>query len=192
METSSRSAEANLGLPLGGFAPEETTDESTFVATGELIAVGIPGAGTDILTSIAPERTFALVKWAARITGNGSHIYNLSRIIRVSNLQRDLHHFVASRRAENYIAIIHCTIDGIPAVAIRTKGIQDDRWLVLIGTGSHLYALPSYAEASLTALGEATDLTVLSLDANTEPSGIRIWLECNPVIRNGAHGRVQI
>lgn len=179
----------------GGFGPGGASDDDAiggFVATGELIAVGLPGGETDVLASIAPERTFAFVKWAARVTGSGSHVYDLSRSIRVGSLQRDLLHFAATRGSESYLAVIHCTLGAQPAVVIGTKGIKDDRWLALVGSGTQLDALPVTAEASLTALGEATDLKVIILDTNTELSGLRIWFESNPAVRDGAEDRLQI
>jgi hypothetical protein len=154
--------------------------------------VGLPGGETDVLASIAPERTFAFVKWAARITGSGSHIYDLSRSIRVGSLQRDLLHFAATRGSETYLAVIHCSIGAQPAVVMGTKGIKDDRWVALIGSGTQLDTLPVTAEASLTALGEATDLKVVRLDAHTELSSPRIWFESHPAVRDGAEDRLQI
>ena len=179
----------------GGFGPSGVlADEAigAFIATGELIAVGLPGGETDVLASIAPERTFAFVKWAARITGSGSHIYDLSRSVRIGSLQRDLMHFAATRGAETYLAVIHCALNGQAAVVIGAKGIAGDRWLALVGSESQLDAPPSDAQASLTALGEATQLTVTVLDTNTELSGLRIWFESNPAIRDGAEDRLQI
>ena len=179
----------------GGFGPSGAlADEAigAFVATGELIAVGLPSGETDVLASIAPERTFAFVKWAARITGSGSHIYDLSRSVRIGSLQRDLMHFASTRGAETYLAVIHCTLNGQAAVVIGAKGIAGDRWLALVGSESQLEAPPSDAQASLTALGEATQLTVTVLDTNTELSGLRIWFESNPAIRDGAEDRLQI
>ncbi len=179
----------------GGFDPDGTSDDDVsggFIATGELIAVGLPGGETDVLASIAPERTFAFVKWAARITGSGSHIYDLSRSIRVGSLQRDLLHFAATRGSETYLAVIHCSIGAQPAVVMGTKGIKDDRWVALIGSGTQLDTLPVTAEASLTALGEATDLKVVRLDAHTELSSPRIWFESHPAVRDGADDRLQI
>lgn len=179
----------------GGFGPGGASDDDAiggFVATGELIAVGLPGGETDVLASIAPERTFAFVRWAARITGSGSHIYDLSRSIRVGSLQRDLLHFAATRGSETYLAVIHCTLGAQPAVVIGSKGIKGDRWLALVGSGTQLDTPPVTAEASLTALGEATDLKVIILDANTELSSLRIWFESNPAVRDGAEDRLQI
>lgn len=179
----------------GGFGPAGGLEDSAcggFVATGELIAVGLPGGETDVLASVAPERTFAFVKWAARVTGSGSHIYDLPRSMRLGTLQRDLLHFASSRGGDTYIAVINCTLNGQAAVVVGTKGIAGDRWLALVGSESHLQAQPQEFLTSLTALGEATQLTVLALDANTELSGLRIWFESNPAVRDGHEDRLQI
>ena len=188
--------ELGFAFGIGRFAAGETVKwdaTGTLISTGEVIAVQLPSGETDVLASVAPERTYAYVLTACSLSGSGSHIYDLSRCIRVGKLDRDLMHFAASRGGDSYLAVIHCSVDGKAAVVLAMGGsVAPLRCLALIGTESQLQAAPHDFMASLTALGEATQLTVQTLDANTELSGLRIWFESNPAVRDGAEDRLQI
>ena len=188
--------ELGFAFGIGGFAAGDTVNldaTGTLISTGEVIAVQLPSGETDVLASVAPERTYAYVRIACSLSGSGSHIYDLSRCIRVGKLDRDLMHFAASRGGDSYLAVIHCSVDGKAAVVVATGGsVAPLRCLALIGTESQLQAAPQDFMASLTALGEATQLTVRELGPNVELSGLRIWFESNPAVRDGAEDRLQI